>query len=176
MIDLFQPNRYQTSGSRSTSTGGNQSFSGLAGDYGEKFLDKLMPQLQDEIGDYKSNINNWATGAKAGINKMATDNIRPAMGNMLEMLASRNMINSSMLPDTMKKMAAGTVEGVGNQMFNIDNSAAQQQMALLPLLGQLAELGKESRGQSVQKSESRSQTADPLEPYRLMADMYKSMM
>lgn len=104
-MDIFQPNLYP------------QSYSGISPQYSNQMLASLIPQLQQSTSGMPTSINNFTrTGAYS--------TLQDVMNN----LAGRGMLNSSVASDALSK----GITGMGNQ-------AAQMQFQSPQMLGQLAQ-------------------------------------
>jgi hypothetical protein len=185
LVDIFQPGKFSSSQnasqSASTSSGqslsGNNSFSGLDAKNRNKVLESTIPKLVDSVNNYESNIDKSTGAAQEMFNSQSRNTIRNNLQGILNNLASKNMLNSSVASDSIGNSMSNLARTGAEKGFEAAMTGAALKAQLPQLLGNLINLGKYSEGQgfgsSTNQSQSNSssfgQSSNPLEPYQLLA-------
>ena len=143
---------------------GPTSYTGLGSSWQDFSANTVQPVLANLVSNYPQFMNKTYDDATAGLGKVATAQLQPALQGALNSLAGRNMINSSVASDTMSK--AGT--GVLNNLLGYGASLQGQKAAALAnmpnMLGGIAQLGQYSS------------STDNSVPYEIMATLLSGMM
>jgi len=221
-IDLFQPDVYPTTESESESESSgtsssqsssqnqaaslsqqsgassafNQSFSGLNEADRSQLMGAVLPMLVQQVGNLPKNIDDYVTNAANMYEGQARTLMGDAMQGLMNNLAGRNMLNSSVAGDAISKTMAQIFPTFADKTFQAGMEGANMRLQMPQILGNLAQLGQFSTGlggsqstnqgqsasgslgtsastsQSANQSRSAagSQTANPLAPFELVAD------
>jgi hypothetical protein len=86
-------------------------------------------------------------------------------------MGSRNMSGSSVASDAIGNTMMGITQDIGDRAYESDIKASLAQMTVPQMLAAIAGLGQVSQGHGSTSSISQSTTADPLAPYKTIADM-----
>lgn len=162
-----------------------QSYSGPTSEV-QGMLNKLLPTLESTFTNYpgqrqayynqaRGDITQGFNDASTNLQSTFTQNLKPALQNVLNQLASRNMINSSVAGDTMAQASRGVMQDIfGKQAeFDLAKQAALAdiaktegtEMSKYPtLLTDLARLGQYS------------ETKNELAPYQSSLDFMQALM
>lgn len=186
---------YPTSTSTSSGTSGSSysnqsnsaanSFSGLPTQYGTSILSNTVPMLNQMTSQMPQNIEDWQTGtynAYADLMKNSYQNVLPSV---LNDLASRNIINSSVAGDAIANAANQINQSIGSSALQNQANTSQMLANMPSVLAQIAGLGQQSTSQSNSSStgggsssstnSSSSYTEDPLAPYELLYGLIGQM-
>jgi hypothetical protein len=144
-VDIFQPDKYQ------------QSRSGLPEEYQLQILESLIPKLLESVEGYEGNIDKSTQAAQELFETQSRRGMKDQLQGILNSLAGRNILNSSVASDAISKgmgdiVQTGAQKGYESQMTN-----AALKAQLPALLANIAQLGQSST------------SSDPLEPYKLLS-------
>jgi hypothetical protein len=144
---------------------GPQSYSGLGSAYQGFNTDTVIPLLQKLLGGYSGNVNSAYDNASSGLGALTKNTITPAIQQVINSLAGKNMLNSSVASDTM----SNTISGLSNNLLSNQTSLAGDKASALTtgynnLLTNAAGLGQYSS------------STDNSTPYKIMAQLLQSMM
>jgi len=221
-IDLFQPDVYPTTESESESESSgtsssqsssqnqaaslsqqsgassafNQSFSGLNEADRSQLMGAVLPMLVQQVGNLPQTIDDYVGNAANMYEGQARTLMGDAMQGLLNNLAGRNMLNSSVAGDAISKTMGQIFPTFADKTYQAGMEGANMRLQMPQILGNLAQLGQFSTGlggsqstnlgqsasgslgtsastsQSANQSRSAagSQTANPLAPFELVAD------
>jgi len=134
------------------------SVSGIPGMQG--FLSSLIPQLTQAAGQLPEQAAQFGQTLQDQYANLMRMGMGPqGMQGTLNQLAGRNILSSTVASDALARAGQGIAQQVGAQAYPSMAAGLQQQMAVPGMLGNLAQLGQISG------------SADPLAPYKLMAQM-----
>lgn len=144
---------------------GLSKYTGLGSGYQGFSNNTVMPLLQKLLSGYSGNVNSAYSNATSGLGTITKNTITPAIQSVIDRLAGKNMLNSSVASDTM----SGTISDLTNNLFSNQVGLAQNKVSALTsgyndLLTGSAGLGRYS-------SDSDTST-----PYQIMASLLQSMM
>jgi hypothetical protein len=145
LVDIFQPDKYQ------------QSRSGLPEKYQLQILESLIPKLLESVEGYEGNVDKSTQAAQELFESQSRRGMKQDLQGILNSLAGRNMLDSSVASDTIAKgmgdiVQTGAQKGYESQM---NNAALKAQLPAM--LANIAQLGQSST------------SSDPLEPYKLLS-------
>ncbi len=170
--------------SLSNNSSWNKSYSGLGSGWTNWSGNTVQPLLSGVLGNYPNFINSAYNDASSGINAVAQSQLAPAMQGVINKLASRGMINSSVAGDAMSKTASGILDSLLSNQTSLNANRAGALAQYPSLLMNAAQLGQYSSGTgganatstSSSLSNSSSSSSDTSTPYRIMASLLSGMM
>ena len=139
------------------------SYSGLPEGYRDSFLNTLMPKLNEGINNYNTNIDTAYNLADQRALSTAKKSMREGAGSILNNLANRNVLNSTVASDALSKGMSDISNQAADRSYQAGSAAAAMKANYPSVLGNLAQLG------------SYSEQNDPLDPYRLVSNMFMGM-
>ena len=144
---------------------GPQSYSGLGSGYQGFSNNTVMPLLQKLLSGYSGNVNSAYSNATSGLGTITKNTITPAIQSVIDRLAGKNMLNSSVASDTMSGTISDLASGLlSNQTALAGNKATALTSGYNDLLTGSAGLGQFSS------------STDNSRPYQIMASLLQSMM
>lgn len=147
--NIFQPDLY------------SKSYSGMGSGYQKELMDTLLPQLKASFQNYGANIDKSTKAAQEGFTSMNKKAMTSGLQDILNNLASRGMIggkgDSSVASDAIAKGMADITSKNSDKYFQAAMQNAILKAEEPTLLAKIASLG------------NYSESSDPLEPYKLMA-------
>jgi len=185
-IQLFQPDLYPESGSRSQSIGltdsqnRSNSYSGM--DYNNPYIKDLFGKIQSSTNDMSGNIDSMTQSAADSAEAAARMQARDTMPGLIDSLASRGILDGKTGSKAIQGLLSNIAEQSAMKNYSAGIEGARMKQDIPQILGQLANLGKYSEGSSSSSSTGRnasqneSFSRDPSVPYRNMMDMYQAMM
>lgn len=174
MADIFQPGKFPYS--RTTSGGqqvsGSTQFAGLPGQFPTQLLEKLIPQLLGAVKGLPGTIEQYTTGATDLAQQAGRKFMEQSLTPLLNQLASRNILQSSITGNVMGDVAGRAAEQVQGLGYQAGMRGAEMAYGMPGMLGQLAGLGQVSRGVSggIGTQYTQAEQADPLAPYKLLSN------
>jgi hypothetical protein len=145
LVDIFQPDKYQ------------QSRSGLPKQYQEQILEKLIPKLLKSVEGYEGNIDKSTQAAQELFETQSRRGMKDQLQGILNSLAGRNILNSSVASDAISKGMGDIVQTGAQKGYESQMNDAALKAQLPALLANIAQLGQSST------------SSDPLEPYKLLS-------
>lgn len=187
----------QTSGSSSSSgQATSKEISSAKGaaqsgiNWGTPFMQMLAPKLTASVEQLAPTISNMKDTLQSQYANLMKQALGPeAFQGTLNNLASRNVLRGTIAENALSNTAKNIIRDIANKGYESMLAQQSAQLALPNILGTLAGLGKESASitesnalkDAISKSLSASrnmgtstgvtQTADPLAPYKLIADL-----
>lgn len=152
--DLFQPDLYSTSRS--------SSFSGLAKKYRKQIGNTLVPEMVQKATELPETIDKYTQNAADLYQRLSRRALEDAQGSILNNLANRNVLNSSVASDAISKSIKDIVPTFADRGYQAAMEGAKMQATVPSILGQLASLAKYSTASG--------SSQDPLEPYKLLSN------
>ena len=188
--NLFQPGLFPTatsvgqSGSQGTAqsntSGTSENYSGLDAQYRTGILSSVLPQLQASLANFNQVPAQYADSASRLYGNLSRQALDQSLPEILQQLASRGMLNSSVGSDAISNAAMQIIPQFANQGYQAQMNAGQMQMQIPSILATLAQLGQYSQGSSQQSGTSGStnnasslnysQNQNPLAPYELLSN------
>lgn len=162
-IEMFQPNLVPTT------TSSSHSYSGLAPGARGKIETGIVPMLVERARALPATIDNYTKNASGLYENLSRQAMTRAMPDILNGLAARNMLNSSVASDSIAKTMGSIVPTFANYGYAAGMEGAKMQAQVPDILGRLAELAKynETSSTTVQKN--------PLAPFELMAQVMANL-
>ena len=142
------------------------SYAGLPEDFRTGFLSTLMPQLKSSIEGMPGNIDKYTQNALNAYKGMTGTAMKEAMPGLLNQLAGRNVLDSTVTSDAIGKTMRDIIGGYGAKGYETAMEGARMKAGMPQVLGNLAQLGQYSGGFQ----------ADPLAPYNTMANLIRGLM
>lgn len=144
---------------------GPTSYSGLGAGYQDFSSGEVLPLLSKLLSGYKGNVNDAYSNASAGLGTLTKNTLTPAIQSVINGLAGKNMINSSVAGDTM----TGTIGNLTKDLFANQTDMAQNKAKALTtdygsLLTNTAGLG------------TYSASSDNSTAYKIMAQLLQGLM
>jgi len=190
LADLFQPNLYSNSSSygssgsvnnsNSNSLGLSNSFNGLDPQYRNAIASGVLPQLLSAVAGLNNVPGQTAQAAQSMYGNLSRQALEQSMPDILNQLASRGVLNSSVGSDAISNSANTIIPQFANAGYQSQIDAGKMQMQIPNILGTLMGLGNfnTSEGTNLSNSTSSglssatntSQSSDPLEPYQLLSN------
>ena len=178
--DIFQSDLYpkSESNSTSTSTSTSASRSGLEDKYIDQIMGATVPELTKSISGLSDAPNQYAQNAIEKGNASGKEALKFAGQNVLESMANRNMINSSVAGDAMGNAIGGVAKNTQNLGYQAGMDEANMKMSVPQILASLASLGNVSQasGVSSSTSDSNSLSEQPNVPYQNAMNFILGMM
>ena len=150
--NILQPDKYSSS------------YSGIGADNQSELMGAVLPQLTNSMTNYRSDIDKSTKAAQEGFTSMNKQAMTSGLQSILNNLASRGMLNSSVASDTISKGMTDITNTNSDKYFQAAMQNAVMKAEEPTMLAKIASLG------------SYSQSSNPLEPYELMANFFKSTM
>lgn len=147
-IQMFQPDK------------GPVSKSGLDDPYRATILDTLVPRLTESVTNYRTDIDDSTQAAKEMYASLAKGAMKEGTQGILNDLASRGILNSSVAGDAFAKGFSNISRDVADKGFQSAMMAAGMKADESNMLGNLINLGKYS------------ESTNTLAPYDLMERIY----
>jgi hypothetical protein len=131
--------------------------SGLPEKYQESLLSSIIPELIKASQSYKSDVDKGMQDAQ-GMYKAITDQLsKETLPGVLNDLANRNVIDSSIASDAIAKANSNIATTAGIQAYQSGVDAAKLKSQYPQILAQIASLG--------------SSSTDDLQKYKLLSDV-----
>lgn len=144
---------------------GPQSYSGLGSAFQNFSSSSVMPLLQSLLSNYSGNVNSAYDSANAGLGTLTKNTVTPAIQNVINSMAGKNMLNSTVASDAIGNTASNIGTSLlGNQASLAGNKANALTTGYGNLLTSAAGLGNYSTA-------SNNST-----PYQIMANLLSGMM
>lgn len=143
---------------------GEVKYEGMGPSWTDWSNQTVQPVLSNLVSNYPQFINKTYDDATAGLGKVATAQLQPALQGALNSLAGRNMINSSVASDTMSKAGTGVLNNLLGYGANLQGQKATTLANMPNMLGGMAQLGQYGL------------KTDTSTPYKIMAMLLSGMM
>lgn len=144
---------------------GPSTYSGLGQGYQSFTNSSVIPLLQSLLSGYQGNVNSAYNNASSGLGTLTKQTITPAIQGVINTMAGKNMLNSSVAGDAISGAASSLGTSLlGNQMSLAGNKANALTSGYDDTLLKAANLGQYSM------------SSDTSTPYRIMASLIQSMM
>ena len=144
---------------------GPTSYSGLGQGYQSFTNNSVIPLLQSLLSGYQGNVNSAYNNASSGLGTLTKQTITPAIQSVINTMAGKNMLNSSVAGDAISGVASNIGTSLlGNQLTLAGNKANALTSGYDDTLLKAANLGQYST------------SSDTSTPYRIMASLIQSMM
>jgi hypothetical protein len=165
-------NLFPYSQSSSSGGGSNSSYSGM--DWSKSPVS--FEQLQAQAAALPQMAKDLGTQSYNRYSKMMRDALgdKQNFAGVFNDMGARNMGGSSVASDAYGNAMMGITQDIGDRAYESDVKASLAQMTVPQMLAAIAGLGQVSQGQGSTSSSSQSTTADPLAPYKTIADMIMS--
>jgi len=160
--EMFQPDLYPTSSGTNTST----SYSGLPSEYLDQLMQGLMPELMRSIQGMPQAIDEYTGKASQMYEGMGRRLLDDAMPGILNNLAGRNVLNSSVASDAISKTATNIIPMFTDAALQAGMKGAEMKANIPSILGNIANLGRVSES----SAEGTSESSNPLAPYELLSN------
>ena len=147
---------------------GSKSSSGLPDWATGDLLSKLIPELTKSFADMPGQIDEWAEKNLASSHSASKNLLDGHLTSLLADLSKRGMMGgegSTVSSDALSDLGTGVAKQQAGADLAILGQGAKQKFQVPGLLGQLAGLGQQSK----------SETSDPLAPYKLYSNMLLGM-
>ena len=143
---------------------GPTSYSGFGSGWQNWSQNTVQPVLSNLLGNYEGFVNNAYGNATNGMQQFAQNQMAPAAQSVINNLAGRGMINSSVAGDTMSKTLSNIANQAQGYQAQMAGSQANAMMQLPTFATNLAQFGQYSN------------STDNSTPYRIMASLLSGMM
>jgi len=128
----------------------------------------LLPMIQAGAKNLPGLAENLGQTLQNQYQTLMRESLQPqAFQGILNQLASKGVLDSSVASNALSRTASDIAQRIGQQGYLSALKGIETKMNVPGMLGNLAELARVSEAQSV----SRSEQANPLAPYELMARM-----
>jgi len=114
--------------------------------YRDQLLGGILPSLVSSAQNLPQNISNYVGNANQMYQQQSRRALEEAMPGVLNNLAARNMLNSSVASDAVSKTAQQIIPYFADKTMQAGMDAAQMQMNVPSILSNLAALGQYSTG------------------------------
>lgn len=168
--ELFQPNLYQSSTSGSNQSSQGNTFSGLDANYRNQIASGTIPQLLQAVSGLNSVPQQTANAATNLYSNMLNQGINSSLQGVLNQLASRGILNSSVASDTLSKTAQDLIQTNANNAYQSQIDSGKMQMLIPNILSSIMGLSSYNQGNTSSTGTSGSYASDPLEPYTMLAN------
>lgn len=152
LVDIFQPDKFSSS------------WSGLPMERREEILAALVPKLLSSVENYEGNIDKSTQAAQELFQSQTRQGMKGTLKEILNNLASKNVLNSSVGSDAISKGMSNVVRAGADKGYETSMNNAALKAQLPALLANITQLG------------GGSFSSDPLEPYKLLAQYDWNMM
>lgn len=152
LVDIFQPDKFSSS------------WSGLPMERREEILAALVPKLLSSVENYEGNIDRSTQAAQELFQSQTRQGMKGTLKEILNNLASKNVLNSSVGSDAISKGMSNVVRAGADKGYETSMNNAALKAQLPALLANITQLG------------GGSFSSDPLEPYKLLAQYDWNMM
>lgn len=163
-VDLFQPDLYPKTESTSNSR------SGLSNEYVEPIMGSVIPQFASSINGLSGAPDKYSENAQEMANASSKEALKFAGQNVLESMASKNMLNSSITGDVMGRAIGDVAKNTQNLGYQAGKDASEMKLTIPQILSSLAQLG------NVSESASSSLSEQPNVPYQNAMQLMLGMM
>ena len=137
-------------------------------DWSSQLGQTLLPMIQNWSKRIPGLAENLSETLQGQYKTMMREALQPqAFQGVLNQLANRGVLDSSITSNALSDTASRIAEGIGKQGYLSALQGIDAQMRVPGMLGQIAELARTSEAQAV----SRAESGNPLAPYELMAKM-----
>lgn len=141
-------------------------YSGMGAPWQNFSQGTAMPVIGNLLKNWPGTVNQAYSGATEGMKEFAGSQMMPAMQDVINNLAGRNILNSSVASDTLSKAGTDIIGKLMGYQSQLGMNQANAMMQLPQFASDVAKMGQYSTAKS----------SDPGEPYRAMLQAITQLM
>jgi len=157
-------NPLQAYGQDLTGKQGQVSYSGLPEADQRTLIDSLLPKLLASTQNYRGDIDRSKNAIQEKYAMSAKDAMKSGSQNVLNSMAGRNMLNSSVTSDALAKVGTNIADLIAGKNYDAESLAAGLKAQEPTMLGGLLNLGNSSK------------SSNDLSVIDMMRQIYQGMM